>query len=359
MKFLLCAFCFLSTNAFSQAAESSNIFIITTDGFRWQEIFSGADEQLVKDPRYVKDTTTLSQLYWSDDINERRKMLMPFTWNLLAKQGSIFGNRKYGNKVSVANPYRFSYAGYNEIFTGQPDYSIIANKKRWNSNENVLDFINRQPEYSNKVAAFTSWNLFTYILNKRKTGIYLNSGYQHIDSDTLTETEGLVNGIQENLVDTQQHCRNDMLTFITAKEYIQKNHPKIVYISFGETDEWAHHRNYDEYLNSAHLFDDYLAQIWNLINKDPFYKNNTAVIITTDHGRGEKTSTWAKHGPLVSGSKETWLMVLGKNMPAKGEVKYKSEIFSEQLAETITHLLGYDVFTEEAASPIYSLLINK
>lgn len=357
MKYLLpCFLLLLRLSTYAQTDGAPNIFIITTDGFRWQEIFSGADEKIMS---AEADSGLLRQLYWSEDINERRRMLMPFTWNILAKYGSLYGNRNYNNKVNVANPYRFSYAGYNEIFCGYADNAVIANKKKWNRNSNILDLLNNTTSYKNKVAAFTSWNLFPYIFNKRNSDIHLNSGYQAIRADSLTESELLLNGIQQHIADTSQHCRNDMLTFVTAREYIQKQHPKIVYISFGETDEWAHHGNYTGYLNSAHLFDEYLAQLWQLVNKDPFYKNNTSFIITTDHGRGQKASSWNRHGPFVAGSNETWLMVLGQYMPAEGECKKESLIYNEQLAQTIGRSSGYDILTEVAAEPVYSLLKDK
>ena len=63
---------------------------------------------------------------------------MPFTWNFIAEKGQMWGNRNFDNKVSVANPYRFSYAGYNEMFTGYADRAIVSNKPRWNRNANVL-----------------------------------------------------------------------------------------------------------------------------------------------------------------------------------------------------------------------------
>jgi hypothetical protein len=268
ITFLL-VICFFTKAVFSQQDKSPNIFIITTDGFRWQEIFNGADSTIIDNPRYVKDTGLLKQLFWDNDIDERRKLLMPFVWKTLAKQGSVYGNRNYDNKVSVANPYRFSYAGYNEIFTGYADNSIIANKKKYNTNQTVLDFLNGQPEYKNNIAAFASWNLFEYIFNRKESAVYLNSGYQTIAHDSLSPIEILTNGIQQNAIDNLQNTRNDMLTFVTAKEYIQTKHPKIVFIGFGETDEYAHNEKYDEYLQAAHLFDEYLAQLWYLVNKDP------------------------------------------------------------------------------------------
>ena len=346
-------------SSFSQSGNSPNIFIITTDGFRWQEIFNGADSLIINNPGFVKDTALLKELYWENDLNERRKMLMPFVWKTLIKQGSIYGNREFENKVSVVNPYRFSYSGYNEIFTGFADPAIITNRKKWNINKNLLDFLNDQPAYKNKVAAFASWNLFEYILNKQQGKIYLNNGFQTIDHDSLSNTEVLTNAVQHYAVNNLQSTRNDMLTFVVAKEYIQTRHPKVVFIGFGETDEFAHSGHYDEYLQTAHLFDEYLAQLWYLVNKDPFYKNNTSFVITTDHGRGKKSGTWVRHGMFTAGSSNTWLMTLGPGFESKGEVKIKGEIFSEQLAQTIAGLLGYNFTAVRSVGDPISISANQ
>ncbi len=355
----LLALFFFTNQSFSQTVSASNIFIITTDGFRWQEIFNGADPGIINNPRYVKDTALLKQMFWADDVNERRKILMPFVWNTLAKNGSLYGNRRYANKVSVANPYRFSYAGYNEILTGYPDPEINTNEKKWNINDNILEFLNDQPAYKNKVAAFASWNLFDYILNGKQAGIYLNSGYQELVNDSMTGNAVLLNAIQQMSVNNLHSTRNDMLTFVAAKEYIQARHPKVVFISFGETDEYAHSGDYDEYLQKAHLFDEYLAQLWYLINKDPFYKNKTSLIITTDHGRGERSNNWVRHGLFTAGSSDSWLMTIGPLFEPNGEVKIRSEIFNDQLAQTIAGLLGYHFTTPHPVADPVSLSVNK
>lgn len=110
IAFVLCFFVIPSTAQPGQSAP--NIFIITTDGFRWQEIFNGADSIIISNPVYVRDTSLLKELYWNKDLQERRKMLMPFVWQTLVKKGSVYGNRNFANKVTLANSYRFSYAGY-------------------------------------------------------------------------------------------------------------------------------------------------------------------------------------------------------------------------------------------------------
>ena len=339
LSLLLCFF--LSQSLAQSHKPAPNIFITTTDGFRWQEIFTGADSSIINKPAYVSDTALMKDLYWDNDVNERRKLLMPFVWKTILRQGALFGNRNLNSNVSVVNPYRFSYAGYNELLTGYADEALIRNVKKWNSNQNLLEFLNTKPGYTNKVAAFCSWNLFEYILNRQKGNIYSNAGYQTFNYDSISNAGMLTNAIQQYIMDTLQSTRNDMLTFVAAKEYIQTQHPKVVFIGFGDTDEYAHSGKYDDYLQAAHGFDDYLSQLWYYVNTDPFYKNNTSFIITTDHGRGNNSKTWVRHGPLTNGSSSGWLMTLGNNLEALGEVKDNKDIFNDQLAQTIAQLLGF------------------
>jgi len=123
MKFVFCyTFLILSSVVSAQSgSDSENIFIITTDGFRWQEVFTGADEELISNPRYVQDTGLLKQMYWDSSAEARRQKLMPFLWGTVARQGQLYCNRNFHNYVNVSNIYKISYPGYNEMFTGYPD----------------------------------------------------------------------------------------------------------------------------------------------------------------------------------------------------------------------------------------------
>src|SRR5918993_5027852 len=107
--------------------KSQNIVIVTLDGMRWQEVFGGADSILLRDKKFTKDSSGTHRAFWNPELNERRKMLFPFLWNTVAKAGQLYGNRWFGNKVDNANRYRFSYPGYNEIFTGYPDTLVNSN----------------------------------------------------------------------------------------------------------------------------------------------------------------------------------------------------------------------------------------
>ena len=323
----------------AQTPETKNVFIITTDGFRWQELFSGADSALINDPEYVQDTALLKQSFWDDDAEARRKKLMPFFWNVIATKGQLYGNRLYDNNMNVANFFKISYPGYSEIITGYPDPLGIPNIPIKNRNTNILEYLNNTSEYHNRVAAFTSWNIFPYIFNKNRSGFTLNSGYQTIDDADSSETNSIINEVQDAIV-KKTHTRHDELTFLSSMEYIKEHKPRIVFLGLGETDEFAHQGKYDMYLQQAAKVDRMIAELWYYVQTDPFYRNNTTFIITTDHGRGKKPATWHKHGIFTKGSGDTWLALIGPGIMPQGEMKIAQQHYQKQIASTVATMLG-------------------
>src|SRR5688572_9897129 len=87
--------------------KTENIVLITLDGFRWQEMFSGAEQRLISKP-FVDDSAAVVKKYWRKSAEERRETLLPFFWTVVAKQGQIYGNRQAGSFVNVSNKQWFS-----------------------------------------------------------------------------------------------------------------------------------------------------------------------------------------------------------------------------------------------------------
>lgn len=335
-----CATLLLSNTVFSQSPEPARtrrLFIITIDGFRWQEVFTGADPSLVANTDYVKDTALTRQLYWDSTAELRRRRLMPFFWSTLAEQGRLYGNRLFSNKVNVKNFYKISYPGYNEIFTGHTDAFISPNLEINNKNTNVLEYLNNTEAYHGKVAVFTSWSVFPYILNAGRSHLAINSGYQRLN-ETGDEEAGMIDSVEGSMPRTK--TRHDMLTWLAAREYIQQHHPSVVFLGLGETDEFAHAGRYDLYLQHAADVDRMIAELWYAVQTDPFYKDSTTFLITTDHGRGWKTTKWTTHGFWAEGSGDIWLGMIGPDILPEGELKSRGQVYQKQLAATIAALLG-------------------
>ena len=353
--FFTCLLFVISNSCLAQPV-AQNVFIITIDGVRWQEVFKGADSILLRDDQYVKDTGLMVQQYLHSNPEERRRRLLPFFWSVIQQQGQLMGNRELDNKVNVANLYKISYPGYNEIFTGYADRLFIPNLDFRNPNENILQYLNDQPQYNGKVAAFCSWRVFPFIFNEKGGDVPVNAGYEMLEE--TDSVNSIINDLQQN-VPNPNNTRHDLLTYECAKNYIEQHHPKVVHLALGETDEFAHHGQYDTYLRKAHQADAMIAELWYYVQTDPFYKNNTSFIITTDHGRGRKKSNWNSHGFWVAGSGETWMALLGSGILQAGEKSEQQPVYQNQIAATMAALLGEKFITNHPVGKAISLRAAK
>jgi hypothetical protein len=323
-----------------EMTKNPKVVLITLDGFRWQELFTGADENLIGEKKYVENKDHLKEKFWKKTPEERRTALMPFFWNEVTKMGQLHGNRNQGSDVNLTNSMWFSYPGYNEILTGAADDKRInSNDKFNNPNTTVLEKINNMTAYKGKVAAFGSWDVFPFIINAERSGIPVNAGFDGAKGTTLSEREKFLNELLPVTPSPWDSVRFDAFTSNYALECMKREHPELVYISYGETDDFAHDGNYQAYLNSAHATDDLIKQLWEYTQNDPFYKNNTIFILSTDHGRGtEPLDTWRSHGSKIKGADQTWLVVFGNNVEVLGEVKTKEQLYSNQIAPTVLQL---------------------
>ena len=362
MKKLLILVSFFFSISSIEAQQIENIIIITTDGFRWHEVFKGMDSAIANNSKFNQgDSSYIFKNYWSNNENERRKKLMPFFWNTISNHGQLYGNRKFGNKVNNANPHWFSYPGYSEIMTGFADSTIDSNEFPPNPHITVLEFLNKQSKFKGKVAAFGAWDAFDRILNQRRSGIPVFSAFDTVGGKNPTPNEKLINAMMQ---DSYRPFGNaeclDVFTHYAAMEYLRTKKPKVLYISYGETDEWAHHGYYRSYLDAAHLVDKWIKEIWTFVQSDPQYKNKTAIFITTDHGRGDiNKNEWTDHGSGIADAYEIWFAAMGPNISPSGEQKNNVELFQEQFAQTIAKLLGITYKASHPISPEIKSVIKK
>lgn len=352
-----CTFFLLLSSGFSQ--NDQKIFIITFDGLRWQEVFGGAVDSLIDSKEFTSGQEVIRERFGADSKTEARQKLMPWFWSTLISEGQLYGNRWEGNKVNCTNPYWFSYPGYNEILSGYSDPEVDSNAKKYNKNKTVLEWLNQMPAYSGKVAAFTSWDVFPFIINDERSNVYVNGGFRKAEDQYLTYTEQLLNDLQDQIPSPWSSVRLDAFTHNFMMEYVKKHHPKVVYIAYGETDDFAHDGEYDQYLKSAHQTDKWIGQIWDFIQQDPYYKDQTSLIITTDHGRGTSPmETWKSHGSNIEGADQIWMAAIGPRIPARGMIKGEQQIYQNQIAATVARLLGLN-FTgdrKEAGKPVDTIV---
>ena len=206
-----------------------------------------------------------------------------------------------------------------------------------------MEFLNQQPKLKGKIAAFGAWEAFDRILNEKRSGIPVASAFDKVGGNNPTEQQKLINNM---LADSYKPWHDDecfdVFTHYEAMEELKINKPKVLYVAYGETDEWAHAGQYRSYLDAAHQVDAWVKQIWDFVQNDPQYKNKTALFFTTDHGRGDKIKKeWTSHGSSIQGASEIWFAAMGPGISAKGEMKMEGQLYQEQFAQTIAKLMGY------------------
>jgi hypothetical protein len=344
---------------FAQNHKTQNIIIVTLDGFRWQELYRGADSTLINS-KYTDDKSDIRKKFWAPTAEERRKLLMPFLWSTLVNRGQLYGDRDMGNCDEVANSYYFSYPGYNEIFTGFPDGRINTNSAVLNPNTNVLEYLNKQKGFEDKVAVFASWEIFPAIFNVQRSGLKVNAGYSNFEDTKADEYLKYLNIIQQQAPHFLGDTRLDFMTYEFGKEYLKQYKPRVLYFAFGETDDMAHAGNYKMYLSQANQEDAFLGELWQYIQTDPVYRNKTTLIITCDHGRGDASpDAWRNHGFWIKNSEQTWVAVIGPDTPADGIIKTRTTTYHKQLAQSMAKLLGFDFKANaghEVGDPIETLM---
>ncbi|HRG83848.1 MAG TPA: alkaline phosphatase family protein, partial [Chitinophagaceae bacterium] len=133
----------------------------------------------------------------------------------------------------------------------------------------------------------------------------------------------------------------DVFTHHAALEWLKTRKPRVLYIAYGETDEWAHAGKYRSYLDAARQVDTWIKELWDFVQSDPQYRNKTTILITTDHGRGDLIKKeWTSHNNKIQDAHEIWMAVMGPDTPVRGEVKGPVQLYQQQIAQTIARLMG-------------------
>ncbi len=337
----------------SDEARVRNVLVVTLDGLRWQELFSGYSAELnTKDGGGVDDPEALARRFDAPTPEARRTALLPFFWETIAREGQILGDPSRESLVRVTNGLLFSYPGYNELLTGVVDPRIDSNAKKTNPNVNVLEWLNQRPGFEGRVAAFGSWDVLPFILAVERSGLPANGAGPPVDHPR-TDRERLLNEFAADLPAYWGSGRFDAPAMQGALEYLKTQQPRVLYVMLGETDEWAHGRRYDLYLDAAHRSDRFLRRLWQTAQSLPAYRGQTALVVATDHGRGKTPRDWTDHGEKVPVADRIWMAVMGPETPALG-VRAGLSATQSQLAATVAYLLGedYRAGVPQAAPPL-------
>jgi hypothetical protein len=335
------------------SGKIDHVIVITVDGVRWQEVFGGAVPELAQGKQGgAPDPKALAARFLRPTPEEARRVLIPFFWGTVAGHGQIFGDETRGSAARLTNGLWFSYPGYNEMLTGAADPRVNSNDKVPNPNVNVFEFLDGRPRFKGTVATVGSWDVASFILNEGRSKLAVNDEVIPFARPANARQRAL-NAIAADMPAYWDGERFDAVTMQAALETLRTKRPRVMYVMLGDTDEWAHERRYDLYLDLMVKSDRFIEAMWKTAQSMPEYRGRTALVIATDHGRGATFDDWTDHGTKVPAAERVWMAVMGPGVAPLG-VRENVQTTLGQVAGTVAALLGEDFRTvrPEAAAPL-------
>ncbi|HEY6438062.1 MAG TPA: sulfatase-like hydrolase/transferase, partial [Ignavibacteriaceae bacterium] len=264
---------------FSSLILGQNVIIVVIDGVRYSESFGSA-------AKYI-----------------------PYLYNDLKPLGTVFTNFRIADEGNTStNP------GQASILTGT--WQIIKNDgSEHPTKPTIFEYFRK--EFSAKV-----------------TDCFIVAGKKKIEALSYSTFVGYGSdfGASSNCFEGDNNIVYDSLITI-----MNKDHPKLMLVNFPTTDKYAHDSIWVDYINELRNVDELIYQLWQKIQNDDFYKDNTTLFITSDHGRHK--DNFKDHGDDCDGCEHIMLLCVGRNIP-KGITN--SNLHQQtDIAGTIGSLLGF------------------
>ena len=99
-------------------------------------------------------------------------------------------------------------------------------------------------------------------------------------SPNLTPSEKLMNELYRTTTKLGNEDVYDSFLQVPLRDYLNFYQPSLLFVGYGETDNWAHSGRYDLVLESARGYDQFVQELWNLVQSIPEFRNETTFILT-------------------------------------------------------------------------------
>jgi hypothetical protein len=134
--------------------------------------------------------------------------------------------------------------------------------------------------------------------------------------------------------------RSDGATWAAMQTVMDQHHPSLVFLHLGEVDH-AGHKNWGWYLEAISDADEIVYELWNRIQSDPDYRDQTTLLVTTDHGRHDDDhGGFLGHGDNCEGCKRLFLLAIGPDIEAG--VEFSEFRQQTDICPTVGELMGFE-----------------
>jgi hypothetical protein len=196
----------------------------------------------------------------------------------------------------------------------------------------------------------------------RRMESVLNEGYEGIgwtvfkggrDLDRSVR-DSLVHALVEYINGPEAPSSGDELTFFITREIMREFAPRMILVNFWDMDV-AHWGSYSLYLQAITRTDRVTGLLWNEVENNPKYKNNTTMLILPELGRdGDQGASngFLNHRTGDASCRNLWLLALGAGIPAGETERPVSHV---DVAATAAEFMGFRA-TETAGKPLKEIL---
>jgi hypothetical protein len=300
------------------AARAETVVLVAIDGVRWREVFEGVDRERAL-AAGLADAAALGP-----------DGLMPNLHWLMRARGCALGAPGVGEPISASGPHYVSLPGYLEMLTGRREVACASNdcpRTRWRT---VAD------DFGADAAVVSSWPSVARAAAASDLPLV---------SAGRGEVRGELGALMPRWLEDQRvdpapgynDYRPDTRTGPLALQLLRERHPRFLFVSLGDSDEYGHKNDYRGYLRALVHADRVVGEIATALAERSAAGHATLLLVTADHGRSK---SFADHGGHAPESARVWLVAAGDSVRARGYVPSPVPRYLADVAATIRKSAG-------------------
>jgi hypothetical protein len=144
-----------------------------------------------------------------------------------------------------------------------------------------------------------------------------------------------------SLESSSREWLEDQEMFTSALTWMKAKQPRLVLISFRSPDSWGHGKDWEKYLKGIQQCDQWLWELWNFLQSDPFYQKKTTLLMTNDHGRHLEgvADGFISHGCACKGCRQINFFAIGPEIRENYEGETAGHLID--ISSTAGYLMGF------------------